>query len=114
MAAMEALRAAHESPPPPSETEKTTYSVDADNDTTYTEHATNASGSAAAAPKSILKKKGKPKLTNKEKKDRAVAIERIVNALPLEFRGNDPNLRRHIETVVEGFFDREGRGVSSE
>ena len=48
---------------------------------------------------------------NREKA-RALYVERVVSTLPLEFRGNDPNLRRQIELVVEGFLDREGRGVA--
>ena len=102
-----------------STSEKTLYESEAEIETTYGGSVTagassNASGSAAA-PKSILKKKtaGKAKLTNKEKKERGIAIERVVMSLPLEFRGNDPNLRRHMETVIEGFLDREGRGVAS-
>ncbi|KAF7299047.1 hypothetical protein MIND_00853000 [Mycena indigotica] len=72
-------------------------------DTTYAGHTTtNASG----ASKSILKKKpGKPKLTAKEKKQRAIEIEKVIACLPLEFRGSDPNLRKHMDLVIEGFFD---------
>ena len=124
IAAMEALKVAElaQATPPESSSvaEKTSYESEADGESTYGDgpNATTATSSTttSAPPKGILKKKttGKPKLTNKEKKDRAIAIERIVNSLPLEFRGNDPNLRRHIEQVIEGFMDREGRGVGSE
>ncbi|KAI0337392.1 hypothetical protein BDW22DRAFT_1339902 [Trametopsis cervina] len=115
-AAMEALRLAQLPPPPPPpdspDMDRTTFT---DADTTYGGNTTAASAttsSTGGAPKGILKKKGKAKLTNKEKKERALAIEQIVLLLPLEFRGKDPNLRRHIDLVIEGFMDREGRGVS--
>jgi DASH complex subunit DAM1 len=121
-AAIEALKAAQlaqAEPEPSSAAEKTSYESEAETDTTYgeqTQATTSNASSSAVPPKGILKKKttSKPKLTNKEKKERGVAIERIVMSLPLEFRGSDPNLRRHIETVIEGFLDREGRGVASE
>lgn len=118
IAAMEALKAAELAQVTPPENssvaEKTSYGSEVDGESTYGDSPnTISSTTTSAPPKGILKKKttGKPKLTSKEKKERAISIERIVNSLPLEFRGNDPNLRRHIETVIEGFMDREGRGV---
>ncbi|KAF7307662.1 hypothetical protein MKEN_01126100 [Mycena kentingensis (nom. inval.)] len=71
-------------------------------DTTYT-----AGHTTASASKSILKKKptGKPKLSAKQKKERSREIEKVVLCLPLEFRGSDPHLRRHMELVIDGFFD---------
>ena len=122
IAAMEALKAAElaqmqrESS---STAEKTSYGSEAGTDNTYGDNPdtpTATTSATSAPPKGILKKKtaGKPKLSNKEKKERAIAIERVINSLPLEFRGSDPNLRRHIEFVIEGFLDREGRGVGSE
>ncbi|XP_006463479.1 hypothetical protein AGABI2DRAFT_208298 [Agaricus bisporus var. bisporus H97] len=48
------------------------------------------------------KKVLKPKMTAKERKERDLEIERIISALPLEFRGSDPNLRRQMETIIEG------------
>lgn len=119
-AAMDALRLAQITPAPdppsaphaPDTTSFLDATTDVEENTTLNPH-TSASSSASAAPKGILKKKGKPKLTNKEKKERGVLIERIVSSLPLEFRGNDPNLRRHIEIVIEGFLDREGKGLAS-
>lgn len=114
--AMKAAQAAQATPEPSSLTEKTSYGTEVDTDVTAYSESGNATESASApvAPKSILKKKttGKQKLTPKEKKERGMAIERIVTSLPLEFRGSDPNLRRHIELVIEGFLDREGRGVA--
>lgn len=116
---MEALKLAQQPASPVQDstgTDKTEYS-EVDSDASYNPNVTTITASTAAshgAPKSILKKKGKPKLTNKEKKERGLAIERIVTTLPLEFRGSDPNLRRHIETVIEGLLDREGRGVARE
>ncbi len=115
--AMEALKAAHSSPPPLVPDTSTAY-TDPGNETTYGANTTNATTSGGtsskmAGTKVIVKKKAKPKLTAKEKKERGIAIERVVTSLPLEFRGSDPNLRRHIELVVEGFLDRESRGVAS-
>lgn len=59
-----------------------------------------------------MKKKGKPKLTAKEKKERSFMIDKVISVLPLEFRGNDPNLRRNMETVIEGLLDKEGKGAA--
>ncbi|KLO19312.1 hypothetical protein SCHPADRAFT_865168 [Schizopora paradoxa] len=57
-------------------------------------------------PTGILKKKKpKPKLTVKEKKERNMAIDKTVSALPLEFRGQDPTLRRNVESVIETLMD---------
>ncbi|KAI0083638.1 hypothetical protein BDY19DRAFT_900038 [Irpex rosettiformis] len=115
-AAMEALRLAQIPPPPPpsapdvSAMDRTAY-TDIESEMNLTTANAGASSSNSGAVKGILKKKGKPKLTNKEKKERAMEIERIVSSLPLEFRGNDPTLRRNIETVIIGFLDREGRGL---
>ncbi|KAL1716759.1 DASH complex subunit Dam1-domain-containing protein [Schizophyllum commune] len=69
------------------------------------------SHSVASDKKPVKKKVGKPKLTAKEKKERSMEIEKIVNCLPLEFRGSDPNLRRHIDLVIEGMLDAPTRVV---
>lgn len=116
MEALRAAQAAQTATESSSVAEKTSYGSEPDTDATYSENANATTSTSSAAPKSILKKKtgGKPKLTAKEKKERSIAIERIIMSLPLEFRGNDPNLRRHIELVIEGFLDREGRGVARE
>ena len=115
---MEALKLTQMPPSPPPQSATDISSLDrtaftdaeSEGDTTPT---AAAAPSSSGATKGILKKKGKPKLTNKEKKERAIEIERIVSSLPLEFRGSDPTLRRHIEMVIEGFLDRLGRGVPS-
>ncbi len=52
-------------------------------------------------------------MTAKEKRERGLELERILAGLPLEFRGDDPNLRRHIEAVIEKFLDNPGEGFSS-
>lgn len=116
IAAMEALKAAQRSPTP--ETIPDTTSIansDVGQDTSFAGNTTtNTAASSNTQPKSILKKKptGRPaKLTAKEKRERGLAIDKIVSALPLEFRGNDPNLRRNVEQVIEGLLDRQGRGV---
>ncbi|CAL1698797.1 unnamed protein product [Somion occarium] len=115
LAAMAALKAAQASPPPPEPAvDQTHVTSELGNDTTFaanttaTTSNTNASGQPA---KGITKKKGKPKMTVREKRERALAIDKVISALPLEFRGNDPKLRSHAETVIEGLLDREGRGV---
>ncbi|KAE9409218.1 hypothetical protein BT96DRAFT_953610 [Gymnopus androsaceus JB14] len=75
--------------------------------------ATFTSGSAppkTTATKKVVKGK-KPKLTSKEKKERAIELERIIGFLPLEFRGSDVNLRRHMETVIEGIWDSPSQTV---
>lgn len=113
---MEALKAAQSPPPPAQDTTIMDTGADPGNETTYGANTTVASSAAASsstASKGTVKKKGKPKLTAKEKKEHALYIERIVTALPLEFRGNDPNLRRQIEQVIEGFLHKEGRGLAS-
>lgn len=114
---MEALKAAQRTPTPePLPDQTTTAASDADQDATFaTNTTTNTAPPANPQPKGILKKKaGKPpKLTAKEKRERGLAIDKIVSTLPLEYRGNDPNLRRNVEQVIEGFLDREGRGVGS-
>lgn len=75
---------------------------------------TSASANKGAKPAGVLKKKvAKPKLTAKEKRERGLEMERLLSALPLEWRGNDPNLRRHMETVVEKFWDNPDEGFSS-
>ncbi|KAJ7069955.1 hypothetical protein C8F01DRAFT_1114742 [Mycena amicta] len=88
------------------ETTKTMEHTEGDTTDTIGHTTTNA----AVPSKSILKKKpGKPKLSAKEKKERSIEIEKVVSCLPLEFRGSDPNLRRQMDLVIEGFFDAPGR-----
>ncbi|GBE88891.1 hypothetical protein SCP_1402990 [Sparassis crispa] len=115
MATLHAAQAAAARPPSPelSTADKTTFNADtteAGNETTLaTGNATTVS--SGSGTKVLVKKKGKPKLTSKEKKERGLVIDRIVTVLPLEFRGSDPNLRRHIETVIEVFLDSPSRGM---
>lgn len=73
----------------------------------------NSSAASGPAKAAVKKKAPKPKLSTKEKKERGLLLERVANALPLEFRGGDLNLRRHVEQVSEGFLDHPGRGVGS-
>ncbi|EUC65446.1 DASH complex subunit Dam1 [Rhizoctonia solani AG-3 Rhs1AP] len=47
----------------------------------------------------------KPKMTAKEKKERAAAIEKVINALPLEYRGSEPRLREHMEGIIDKLMD---------
>jgi len=50
-------------------------------------------------------------VTVKEKKERSLAVEKVVMALPLEFRGSDPDLRRNIEGVIEALMDSGNKGL---
>ncbi|CAE6459085.1 unnamed protein product [Rhizoctonia solani] len=47
----------------------------------------------------------KPKMTAKEKKERTTAIEKGINALPLEYRGSEPRLREHMEAIINKLMD---------
>ncbi|KAI0299440.1 DASH complex subunit Dam1-domain-containing protein [Multifurca ochricompacta] len=58
-----------------------------------------------------VKKKGKLKLTPKEKKERSIAIDKVISSLPLEFRGSDPTLRRNMEMVIERLMDSDSKGL---
>jgi len=63
-------------------------------------------GATTKLPVGILKKKkAKPKMTAKERKERNLAIDKTVSSLPLEFRGQDPTLRRNLESVIETLMD---------
>jgi DASH complex subunit DAM1 len=108
-AALKATSAVPPSPPDP-EADRTSYTENPEFETTYATNSTARSTSTNVTKTSstgISKKKGKPKLTAKEKKERSVStdpmtifaildtfpklfIEKIVMSLPLEFRGSDP------------------------
>ncbi|KAG8216945.1 hypothetical protein J3R82DRAFT_7222 [Butyriboletus roseoflavus] len=114
-AAAEATKTAPSPPSAPeasavTDVDKTTYNETADYETTFTTALTSASAKSAP-PKALPKKKGKPKLTAKEKKERMMAIEKIIMCLPLEFRGSDPGLRRNMEIVIDFMINSDGRGV---
>ncbi|KAI0267446.1 DASH complex subunit Dam1-domain-containing protein [Gloeopeniophorella convolvens] len=79
--------------------------------TTFANDSVIPGPSKNSATKKVVKKKGKAKLTPKEKKERSIAVEKVVSSLPLEFRGNDPTLRRNVEMVIEKLMDSEGRGI---
>jgi len=53
----------------------------------------------------VVKKVVKKKLTAKERRERGLEIEKVVNSLPLEFRGSDHTLRTQIEMVIEALMD---------
>ncbi|THH17692.1 hypothetical protein EW146_g3155 [Bondarzewia mesenterica] len=91
------------------ELEKTSTVAETANETTFADQ--TVASSAAPPVKKVVKKKGKPKLSAKERKERNLAIEKTVSFLPLEFRGSDPALRRHIDMVIEALIETEGRGV---
>ncbi|KAG9043530.1 hypothetical protein FS837_009427 [Tulasnella sp. UAMH 9824] len=89
-------------------------------DQTYaTEASVAPAKSAQAKPQGILKNATsgvsktsapakKAALTAKEKKARDAKIDRVINVLPLEFRGNDPDLRKVMEGVIGSLMDNEG------
>ncbi len=118
-AALLAIRAAEEAarrpptPPEPTIDRSELPTADGPTETNITS-GTSASANKGAKPAGVLKKKAaKPKLTAKEKRERGLEMERLLSALPLEWRGNDPNLRRHMETVVEKFWDNPHEAFSS-
>ncbi|KAG8720751.1 hypothetical protein FRC08_018292 [Ceratobasidium sp. 394] len=47
----------------------------------------------------------KPKMTAKEKKERNNAVDKIINALPLEYRGSEPRLRENMEAIINKLMD---------
>ncbi|TFK48902.1 hypothetical protein OE88DRAFT_1663160 [Heliocybe sulcata] len=100
--------------PDPSRMDQTTTATEGPGDMTHapdsTAYTAEPSTHAPRVPTPKVKKR-KPKLTAKEKKERAICIEKVVQTLPLEFRGNDPTLRRHIEMVITPLMEREGQGI---
>ncbi|TFK73398.1 hypothetical protein BDN72DRAFT_814659 [Pluteus cervinus] len=112
-ATMEALKQRLAREAPPEVTEDKTLMTDVEGDTTYGAGnvTTVTSGPSTKGGTGAPKKKGKAKLSAKEKKERSLEVERIVSCLPLEFRGSDPNLRRSMENVIEGLLDAPGRAV---
>lgn len=82
--------------------DKTTITEVTEADATTIGNTTTASALSGIGAGMQKKKVLKPKMTAKERKERDLEIERIISALPLEFRGSDPTLRRHMETVIEG------------
>nr|VWP00285.1 Protein kinase domain-containing protein [Ganoderma boninense] len=118
-AALDAIRAAEAAarrPPTPPEptmtTERSALSPSEGRTEATISTATTSANKTTAKPGVLKKKAAKPKLTAKEKRERGLEIERILAALPLEFRGDDPNLRRHIELVIEKFFDNPGESFN--
>ncbi|EMD37276.1 hypothetical protein CERSUDRAFT_113930 [Gelatoporia subvermispora B] len=119
-AALAAMEAARSVPLPPSpdvsavdKTALTADNTEIMNETYNSAHTAASTTSSKAAPtatKGILKKK--KVLSAKEKKERGILADKVVSHLPLEFRGSDPNLRRHIEMVIEKFLDRPDRGLA--
>lgn len=111
LAAEAALKATQEAAPPPrseDDMDKTTYTENADYDTTFATTAnttTMSTTTTTTKPPAKTKKKVKPKLSAKEKKERSVSmlqilrqlavtsdkmtIEKLISCLPLEFRGSD-------------------------
>ncbi|KAG8833497.1 hypothetical protein FRC17_010609 [Serendipita sp. 399] len=86
---------------------KTPRQAGRDTDRTF---ATNSAAlTPVANPKAPAKRTAvAPKagtMTNKMKKERMAAIEAVVNMLPLEYRGNDPSLRKIAEGVINALME---------
>ncbi|RDB23932.1 DASH complex subunit DAM1 [Hypsizygus marmoreus] len=114
MNAMEALKAKKEAMVREAEAaiaDRTAMTEATEAEMTYTANVTTASGQTTKSATGPKKKPGKPKLTAKEKKERALEIEKIISCLPLEFRGSDPNLRRSMEMVIEGLLNSTTRSA---
>ncbi|KAF9788210.1 hypothetical protein BJ322DRAFT_1106223 [Thelephora terrestris] len=99
LAAQAALRAATPRPPDPPQQNTATEQSDHDQDSTSIGQSTQAVNTTA---KTVKRKK---KLTAKEKRERGLEIEKVVNSLPLEYRGSDHTLRKQIEMVIESLMD---------
>ncbi|KAH8990801.1 DASH complex subunit Dam1-domain-containing protein [Lactarius akahatsu] len=101
--------------PPATTQPQTVAGAKSDETTTLGGNTTSADESLAPdSSKSAIgkvKKKGKAKLTPKERKERKIAIDQIITLLPLEFRETNSSLRRNVETVIERLMDSEGRGL---
>ncbi|KAF8348561.1 hypothetical protein F5887DRAFT_880006 [Amanita rubescens] len=80
-------------------------------ETTYTTNVTTTTTASTKPGAATKKKVAKVKMTAKEKKERMLEIEKIIMSLPLEFRGSDANLRRNMETVIEGLMDAPGQTI---
>lgn len=105
-----ALAAAQRTPAPPSpppqapqsNPREPTPGPDSEADAARPEASSRPSNAAGTA-------KGKPaakaKMSVKEKKERGVAVEKIINALPLEYRGSEPRLRENMETIISKLMD---------
>ncbi|KAG8892580.1 hypothetical protein FRB99_002612, partial [Tulasnella sp. 403] len=102
----------------PPETTRVDLNQDAKSDITYaTEEPSTATvkAPAKAAPQGILKNAGASsklpvkgsKMSAKDKKARDAKIDRVIQLLPLEFRGNDPEIRRVMEGVIGSLMDHE-------
>ncbi|KAI0312064.1 DASH complex subunit Dam1-domain-containing protein [Amylostereum chailletii] len=97
--------------PEPFISDKTTATEDA-NATAAADNTVMNETMTAGKPATVkVKKKGQLKMTAKEKKERSIAVDKAVMSLPLEFRGNDPGLRRNVETVIEALMDNAGKGM---
>ncbi|KAK2461196.1 hypothetical protein APHAL10511_006723 [Amanita phalloides] len=114
--AMEALKAAQaqdkaaREPDPVADKTAATDYTEAETTANVTTTASTTSGAKPGG--AVTKKKGaKVKMTAKEKKERSIELEKIIMSLPLEFRGSDPNLRRNMETVIEGLMDAPNQTV---
>ncbi|KIK70513.1 hypothetical protein GYMLUDRAFT_184220 [Collybiopsis luxurians FD-317 M1] len=112
LAAMEALqakaKAAIQASAADASVNDQTHATAIDLEATFT--ANPAPAKTITTTKKVVKGK-KPKLSAKEKKERAMEVERIIAFLPLEFRGSDPNLRRNMESVIEGIWDAPNQTV---
>ncbi|CAG7851320.1 SubName: Full=Uncharacterized protein {ECO:0000313/EMBL:CCA70255.1} [Serendipita indica DSM 11827] len=86
---------------------KTPRDANREHDRTF---ATNSAAYTPVAPTKEPPKKttgiAKPgAMTNKMRKERLSTVDTVINLLPLEFRGNDPQLRKTAEAVINALMD---------
>ncbi|KAI6020302.1 hypothetical protein BKA83DRAFT_4299453 [Pisolithus microcarpus] len=116
-AAPKAAEAIPPTPPPDPDADRTTYTENADCETTFMTAAIVTSTSTTTAttkpPTERQGRKPNPSLPRKRRRNdwRKMTIEKLIYCLPLEFRGSDPNLRRSMESIIEAMMDNEGRGM---
>ncbi|KAG8937259.1 hypothetical protein FRC03_006747 [Tulasnella sp. 419] len=73
-----------------------------------TKHVSRVAATSTASGSSIPKPGNKIKMTAKEKKQQDLKIDRIIQLLPIEFRGSDLDLRKAMEGVVARLIESEG------
>ncbi|KAF8761765.1 DASH complex subunit Dam1 [Rhizoctonia solani] len=92
-------------PPQPAEADTRESSPGADAETAQEDPSSRAVSRASTSAPTKGRPGAKPKMSAKEKKERAVAVEKVINALPLEYRGSEPRLRDHMEIIIGKLMD---------
>ncbi|ELU43210.1 DASH complex subunit dam1 domain-containing protein [Rhizoctonia solani AG-1 IA] len=91
-------------PPQPAEADTRESSPGADAETAQEDPSSRAVSRASTSAPTKGRPGAKPKMSAKEKKER-VAVEKVINALPLEYRGSEPRLRDHMEIIIGKLMD---------